>query len=220
VSYANITTCRRHNANGGLFSSFPGDPSLVPQGQYFGIATFSLYPFSRGHIHIIGADIDAPPDFDLGFLADPQGVDIKKHVWVYKKHREIIRRMDTYRGEISADHPPFPSDSNAVCGEIKEALGRDVPDVEYSEADDWIIEQWIRQKVDTTWHSPGTCKMLPRERFGVIDDKLSVYGVDGLKVADLSIPPSNVGANTNNTAMAIGEKASDIFIQELGLTKN
>lgn len=46
---------------------------------------------------------------------------------------------------------------------------------------------------------------------------MNVYGVKGLKVADLSIPPGNVGAHTNNTAMAIGEKAADIIIRELGL---
>jgi alcohol oxidase len=45
-----------------------------------------------------------------------------------------------------------------------------------------------------------------------------VYGVEGLKIADLSIPPLNVAANTMNTAVAIGEKAADIFIAELGIS--
>jgi choline dehydrogenase-like flavoprotein len=44
-----------------------------------------------------------------------------------------------------------------------------------------------------------------------------VYGTEKLKIADLSIPPVNMGANTNNAAMVIGEKAADIIIQELGL---
>jgi alcohol oxidase len=48
---------------------------------------------------------------------------------------------------------------------------------------------------------------------GVVDAELSVYGVKNLKVADLSIPPLNVAANTANTAIAIGEKAADIFIK-------
>jgi choline dehydrogenase-like flavoprotein len=59
--------------------------------------------------------------------------------------------------------------------------------------------------------------MQPRERKGVVDANLSVYGVKGLKVADLSIVPGNVAANTNATALMIGEKAADIFIKELGL---
>jgi alcohol oxidase len=51
----------------------------------------------------------------------------------------------------------------------------------------------------------------------VVDPNLNVYGVEGLKVADMSIPPLNVAANTMNTAVAIGEKAADILIKELGL---
>ncbi len=57
--------------------------------------------------------------------------------------------------------------------------------------------------------------MAPREKDGVVDANLNVYGVKGLKVADLSIAPENVGANTNNTALVIGEKAADIIIKEL-----
>ena len=60
--------------------------------------------------------------------------------------------------------------------------------------------------------------MLPREKKGVVDASLSVYGVKGLKLADLSIVPRNGAANTNNTALAVGEKAADIFIKELGLS--
>lgn len=62
----------------------------------------------------------------------------------------------------------------------------------------------------------GTCKMAPFEEGGVVDPKLNVYEVKGLKVADLSIPPSNVGSNTCSVAMAVGEKAADIIIEELG----
>lgn len=50
-----------------------------------------------------------------------------------------------------------------------------------------------------------------------MDGILGVYGIKGLKLADLSIPPENIGANTNNTALMIGEKAADIFIKELCL---
>ena len=59
--------------------------------------------------------------------------------------------------------------------------------------------------------------MKPRERGGVVDPRLNVYGVHGLKVADLSIPPSNVAANTYSTALVIGEKAAGISAEELGI---
>lgn len=61
--------------------------------------------------------------------------------------------------------------------------------------------------------------MLPQEEKGVVDARLGVHGIQGLKIADLSIAPKNVGANTNNTVLAIGEKAADLFLQELGLSK-
>jgi len=59
--------------------------------------------------------------------------------------------------------------------------------------------------------------MKSRERGGVLDPRLNVYGVQGLKVADLSICPSNVGANTYSTALVIGEKAAVIIAEELGI---
>jgi alcohol oxidase len=59
--------------------------------------------------------------------------------------------------------------------------------------------------------------MAPREKKGVVDSRLSVHGVKNLKLADLSVPPENVGANTGGTAFVVGERAADIFIKELGL---
>ncbi|CAM1501414.1 Fc.00g105760.m01.CDS01 [Cosmosporella sp. VM-42] len=59
--------------------------------------------------------------------------------------------------------------------------------------------------------------MAPCEEFGVVDQHLNVWGTKGLKLADLSIPPSNVGANTNNTAIVVCEKAADIIVKELSL---
>ena len=83
--------------------------------------------------------------------------------------------------------------------------------------------------------------MKPREKEGVVDDRLNVYGVQNLKIAgnlfiillqkletyfelfffflfsDLSIAPGNVGANTYNTAIAIGEKAAVIIAEDLGI---
>jgi alcohol oxidase len=62
--------------------------------------------------------------------------------------------------------------------------------------------------------------MAPREEKGVVDKNLSVHGTMRLKLADLSIPPENVGANTGNTAFLVGEKAADIIAKELGLEKS
>ncbi|KAH9055339.1 alcohol oxidase-like protein [Lactarius vividus] len=80
-----------------------------------------------------------------------------------------------------------------------------------------LVFIFVAGEVGTSYHSLGTCAMKPREQGGVIDAKLNVYGVRGLKVADLSIPPSNVSANTYGTALVIGEKAAAIIAEELGI---
>jgi alcohol oxidase len=59
--------------------------------------------------------------------------------------------------------------------------------------------------------------MKPRKKGGVVDSRLNVYGVNGPKVADLSIGPGNVSANMYSTALVIGEKAAVIIAEELGI---
>ncbi|KAI2464626.1 GMC oxidoreductase-domain-containing protein [Annulohypoxylon bovei var. microspora] len=126
--------------------------------------------------------------------------------------------MPSYRGEMAQFHPPFAAESSAACVKLSSGpLPADVAEIEYSAEDDVVLEKFLRENVSTTWHSLGTCKMLPRDQEGVVDRGLSVYGVRGLKIADLSIAPRNVAANTNDTALAVGERAADIFIKELGL---
>lgn len=182
------------------------------------MANWTAYPYSRGSIHITGPNISDPIDFDVGYLADPNAVDVKKHIWAYKLQREMFRRMNIFRGELAASHPRFPDGSAAAVIEKADGpVGDYEKRIEYTAEDDKAIEQKVREIVSTTWHSLGTCKIGPREKGGIVDASLSVHGTKGLKLADLSVPPENVGANTNNTALLIGEKAADIFVRELGL---
>ncbi|KAJ4421721.1 hypothetical protein N0V82_003565 [Gnomoniopsis sp. IMI 355080] len=200
-----------------IVAGFPNDPSLATGEPCLAVTAFSVYPYSRGHIHITGPKIDDPVDFETGFFTDKGQLDVKKHIWMYKKQREIIRRMPMYRGEITNSHPPFAANSRAACVVLDAPLPANTPPISYTADDDKVLEKWLREHVSTTWHSLGTCKMRPQEEGGVVDANLSVYGVAGLKVADLSIAPQNVAANTCNTALAIGERAADIFVRELGL---
>jgi alcohol oxidase len=94
-------------------------------------------------------------------------------------------------------------------------------DLKYSKKDIEHIEEWVKRHVETTWHSLGTCSMAPRNgnsivKHGVLDERLNVHGVQGLKVADLSICPDNVGCNTFSTALLIGEKCSMLVAEDLG----
>ncbi|KAK7705270.1 hypothetical protein SLS64_008107 [Diaporthe eres] len=199
------------------FNGFPGIPVGMPAGQYFSHSIFTVYPYSRGHIHITGPELSDKSDFNTGFLDDEDGIDVKKCRWAYKIQREIARRRSIYRGEVASGHPTFAAGSKAVAVEIAEPLGSDIQNIEYTPKDDAMIDKWLRENVTTTWHSLGTCKLAPLDHMGVVDERLNVYGVQGLKVADLSIVPRNIAAHPNNTAMTIGEKAADIFITDLGI---
>ena len=185
------------------------------------MANWTAYPYSRGSVHITGSAMGDPVDFDTGWLTDANDIDLKKHVWAYKATREMWRRMPIFRGELAAAHPRFPAGSKAAVVEVAEGPLIDPADkdsrIEYTAEDNAAIEQRIREVLSTTWHSLGTCKMAPRDKGGVVDGSLGVYGTKGLKLADLSVAPENVGANTGNTAFVVGEKAADIFIKELGL---
>ena len=77
-------------------------------------------------MHITGPELDDKLDFKTGFFSDARDIDIKKHIWAYKKQREIVRRMEIYRGKVPAGHLPFLARSNAACIEIDSPL-RDFP---------------------------------------------------------------------------------------------
>ncbi|KAJ8106600.1 hypothetical protein ONZ43_g7011 [Nemania bipapillata] len=188
-----------------------GSPSDVsPNQQHLTIGTISLYPYSRGRIHI--SDTAGGYDFDSGFLNHE--ADVKKQVWGYKLARSLAHKLPFFEGEVAASHPDFPAGSNAALRLSCESLSEEIV---YSAADDEAIESWIRKTVGTTWHSLGTCAMKPRDAGGVVDEHLSVYGTQALKVVDLSIAPENIGANVASTAFAVGEKAALIIAEELGL---
>lgn len=136
-------------------------------------------------------------------------------MWLYKKQREVVRRLDVYRGEWPPVHPPFANNSAALAKKRKSALPTPVEDIEYSEEDDKVLKKWITENLAQNWHGIGTCKMAPHCDGGVVDEKLDVHGVGHLKIADLSVVPRNLAANTAIMAFAIGEKASDIIAKEL-----
>ncbi|ETN42603.1 uncharacterized protein HMPREF1541_01760 [Cyphellophora europaea CBS 101466] len=207
-----------------LYTCYYGDHSTLPDdAEYVSMANWTAYPYSRGSVHITGPSPADPPEFDTGWLTDANDIDLKKHVWAYKVTREMWRRMPIFRGELPTNHPRFPKGSKAAVVEKADGPLMDMADkdsrIEYTAEDDRAIEQKVREVLSTTWHSLGTCKMAPRDKGGVVDGGLKVYGVENLRLADLSVPPENVGANTGNTAFVVGEKAADLFIKELGLGK-
>ncbi|KAG9116045.1 hypothetical protein FRC07_007492 [Ceratobasidium sp. 392] len=172
-------------------------------------------PVSKGHIYITSTDPYTLPDFRTGFL-DEQS-DVAVHIWAYKKCREVARRMPSFRGECAPMHPKFPEGSAAACVHLNGPPSAEVKDIVYTPEDNAAIEAFVREMTSTTWHSIGTIPMKPQSQGGCVDGRLNVYGTTNLKVADLSILPSNVGANTNSTALLVGEKAALLIAEDLGL---
>ncbi len=72
---------------------------------------------------------------------------------------------------------------------------------------------WVRSNTASIYHPTGTCKMGNGED-AVVDDRLRVHGTSGLRVADCSIMPEIVSGNTNAPAIMIGEKASDLILED------
>jgi len=91
---------------------------------------------------------------------------------------------------------------------IAERLNPTDADVSTDEA----LDAWMQRGVATSHHVSSTCKMGPAsDPMAVVDAQGTVYGLDGLYVADASIMPDCIRANTNITSMVIGERIADFL---------
>lgn len=227
---------------GSIVSAAYADHTLLPPGKYITLFQYLEYPASRGKIHIQSSNPYKEPFFDSGFMNNK--ADFAPIRWSYKKTREVARRMDAFRGELTSHHPRFHPASPAAAKDIDIQTAKGLlpdgftvgihmgtwhkpgeqynankvhEDIKYSAEDDKAIDDWISDHVETTWHSLGTCAMKPREDGGVVDGRLNVYGTTNLKCVDLSICPDNLGTNTYSSALLVGEKGADLIAEELGL---
>lgn len=133
--------------------------------------------------------------------------DFRQHPAIYPNYLATERDRQTMIDGVRiarkiSDYEPVKS-----LIESEYAPGPDVAD-----KDDEILE-WIRNKATTIFHPTGTCKMGVDDH-AVVDPRLKVRGVDGLRVADASIMPVITSGNTNAPSVMIGEKASDLILQD------
>ncbi|THH16024.1 hypothetical protein EUX98_g9367 [Antrodiella citrinella] len=74
------------------------------------------------------------------------------------------------------------------------------------------IRDWILNQFESTWHTGCACSMLPRDKGGVVDTQLKVYGTTNIRVADLSIIPIQVACHPMGLVYAIGEHAAEVIM--------
>ena len=105
-----------------------------------------------------------------------------------------------------------------ICLELsrREGLGEIIkapfnPTEDIVESDE-LLDEWLLQNVRTSHHISGTCKMGPAsDPMAVVDQFGKVQGLEALRVADASIMPDCIRANTNVTTMVIGERIADFI---------
>lgn len=149
-----------------------------------------LHPLSRGTVNIDTADPSGrEPLVDYRALTNPVDLDIMVEILRFTRRYYFETRLrDLAPHQIQ---PPADYFNNNSTEDLK---------------------GFLRQNVNPSYFHPvGTCAMMPRELGGVVDEKLKVYGVRGLRVVDASIMPVLVGANTCQTMYAIAEKAADLI---------
>ncbi|QHE84343.1 choline dehydrogenase [Hydrogenophaga sp. BPS33] len=146
-----------------------------------------LRPKSRGSLRLANADPRSAPLIDPAFLQDDD--DTSRLVRGFKRMRELLQQTALAR------HGGTESDASARA------------------RSDAQIEQFIRDHADTIYHPVGTCRMGSGAN-DVVDARLRVRGVAGLRVVDASVMPSVVGGNTNAPVIMMAEKAVDMMRED------
>jgi choline dehydrogenase len=145
-----------------------------------------LRPESRGRIAAASADPFADPLIFANYLASE--VDRRTLRECVKIGRDIAAQaaLDPYRGAEYAPGASVRSDAE--------------------------IDAWVRAAAETIYHPVGSCKMgSDSDRMAVVDARLKVHGLAGLRVADASVMPTLVGSNTNAPTIMVAEKAADMI---------
>ena len=151
-----------------------------------------LRPESTGRIALKSADPFADPAIHANYLASE--VDRRVLRECVKIGRDVASQaaLDPYRGDEF-----FP--------------GKDV-------RTDAEIDAWVRRTAETIYHPVGTCKMgAASDPMAVVDERLRVRGVAGLRVIDASVMPTLVGSNTNAPTIMIAEKAADLIREKVAV---
>jgi len=176
---------------------FPGTPGK----KYASMLQVLQYPFSKGSIHIRHTDnkrnLKSLLSIDPQYLSGTNGhldLEIALHA---HRFSERICATEPLASILRAQVWPSPEDT----------------------IDDDKLRSWLKHAISTDWHPVGTCAMGGHAgiRGGVVDERLQVYGVAGLRVVDASVIPLQISAHLQATVYAIAEKASAMILEDNGI---
>lgn len=153
----------------------------------FSIGGFKLYPQSRGSIHARTPDIADPPAIQPNYLDHPED------------RASAIRLLKLIR-KVAAQ----PALEGWIVAEERPGTG--------ATSDEALLD-YARETGQTAWHTVGTCRM-GVDPDAVVDPRLRVRGVTGLRVVDISVMPTIASSNTNAPAIMIGEKGAAMILED------
>lgn len=147
-----------------------------------------LHPKSRGTVKLASADPKADPLVNFNYLSDPD--DMAVFVEGIKRTHAIMTGTPTFRKLIKRDLFTAHCKTDA----------------------DW--QAFARNGGATNFHPVGSCRMGPDPAEAVVDARLRIHGMQGIRVIDSSIMPKIVGGNTMAPSIVIGERGADLIKQD------
>jgi choline dehydrogenase len=170
-----------------IFASGPNGKPAIPAEPGFTVSAIQLRPRSRGFVRVRSADPGERLLVQPNYLAEASDMAaIKAGI----RHIRAILATEPLRSLVEREIEP----GAAI-------------------ADDAALEAYIRAKANTVFHPVGTCRM-GADAGAVVDERLRVHGLAGLRVADASIMPIIPSGNTMAPTIMIGEKAADLILRE------
>ncbi len=156
----------------------------------FSIGLSNCRPTSRGSIHVRSADPAAPPKIvPNAFSTDADVAEMLDAV-------KYLRRLAS-----------MPSLASIIAEEM-------LPGASVQSDEDLV--QDFRKRSGTVYHPVSTCRMGPDPASSVVDSRLRIHGIDGLRVIDASIFPNNITGNTNAAAIMTGWKGAEMVLEDQG----
>lgn len=167
-------------------------------GNFIGVATASTHPFSRGTVHITSSCADLAPAIDPQYLSHPLDIEVLAHGLLFVQQIFETKPL----ADVIKDSP------NRVGKKIQPSYKLD------GRLDIAQAREFVKEAAISSWHQIGTCSMLPRVEGGVVDERLRVYGVKGLRVVDASVMPMHIRGNICSGVYAIAERAADLIKED------